>query len=125
MSISLSPKALRRCIYCAVQRLAAFSNMTKSRSSETSRRIDELRSYEHVSTFPLPLPKYEKLNYEILRNDFVFVEEYLPVALKPIAPSAVKEYPSGWVPGEVELRSNMKFEIICLKCRRDSVMKDF
>ncbi|XP_075263257.1 large ribosomal subunit protein mL49-like isoform X2 [Convolutriloba macropyga] len=119
-SLKLFALEVNTCRYCAnrVQSYeSAYRHLTRKQTSEyvSNRKKQEYitsRDYKHVSDFPMPLPEFEKLEYEIVPDKFQYVEEYLPKAFHPI-PN--KEFPtgaaspSGWAPvDETKFRINSK-----------------
>merc|ERR1712004_279592 len=97
------------CRFCATrakQYEKGYKHLTNKRTSEyvSEKQESKYRSskdYKHVSDFPMPLPEYEKMEYEIVRDKFQYVEDYLPLTFNPIPSkefTASNESPSGWVP---------------------------
>ena len=102
------------CRYCSDKAASAYEraykHITKKSVSEIvaerespPQKHKSIRDYQHVSHFPMPLPQFDELKYEVTRDQFQFVEDYLPPTFKPIPPTKFSkgvESPSGWTAGQ-------------------------
>ena len=104
MAMKSISKLSRVCHLCSIRTLSKLTASEQAMSSSQPTSVkNNIAHYDHVSKFPMPLPDFEKMDYDVSQEDFTFVLDYLPKALKPISPSTVTEHPSGWVPGKLFL----------------------